>query len=488
MEECSYLEVDVNGQEIFLVDKKITASFSNKFTELFRKKVSDRIKNFKVIFNDFPGGAKGFELIARFCYNNGRIEITPSNIFILNSAAIFMEMSKEISETTPNLIYQTEKSLLGINFWTWSEMLSALKQCQDLYPFMKSSTIYEKFNDSFVERLSWRSVTGSYTSSDGSSIQFSCDTNSIDSEKNRPTWWFNDLLFLNIDFIDKIVKTMLTQNFDHVTISKFLFNYQRSKTLVATRAEKRKITKLLIDLLSSLNANSISIKGLFDVFRAASNLRIPKRCVTKLENLIGSMMDQATIDDLIVRPSREKHYAYDVDLISRLVKFFLLEKGTRVFSSRLKKVGSLMDLYVAEVAPDYHLKPSKFAALAMALPDSARDCFDGLYRAIDIYLKVHPDLQEEQKLRVCCALNHDKLSLEALEHLAENLSFSLRRDARKFNIVSGNEKNGLNYEGRQPRMINSEKLSNKIQRKSTIVTNVGLRNSANVGSLSTLCS
>jgi hypothetical protein len=54
------------------------------------------------------------------------------------------------------------------------------------------------------------------------------------------------------------------------------------------------------------------------------------------------------------------------------------------------KVGRLMDGYLAEVAPDPYLKLQKFMALIELLPDYARIVDDGLYRAIDIYLKVKP--------------------------------------------------------------------------------------------------
>lgn len=56
--------------------------------------------------------------------------------------------------------------------------------------------------------------------------------------------------------------------------------------------------------------------------------------------------------------------------------------------NQLKKVASLMDSYLIEVAPDILLKPSKFAALIMVLPDSAREFSDRLYHAIDMYLQV----------------------------------------------------------------------------------------------------
>lgn len=60
---------------------------------------------------------------------------------------------------------------------------------------------------------------------------------------------------------------------------------------------------------------------------------------------------------------------------------------TRLQNSLLK-VANLIDAYLAEIAPDTNLKVDKFVALSEVLPDHARAQDDGLYRAIDIFLKV----------------------------------------------------------------------------------------------------
>ncbi|MQM16671.1 hypothetical protein Taro_049631 [Colocasia esculenta] len=41
----------------------------------------------------------------------------------------------------------------------------------------------------------------------------------------------------------------------------------------------------------------------------------------------------------------------------------------------------------ASAGSDPNLKVSKFLGVAESLPDFARDCFDGVYRALDIYLE-----------------------------------------------------------------------------------------------------
>ncbi|KAJ4949732.1 hypothetical protein NE237_002650 [Protea cynaroides] len=430
MQMCCDLEVDVNGQEIFMVDKKILSSFSGKLNKLFGKSIATS-KNLKVIFHDLPGGAHGFELLARFCYSNGQTEITPCNISLLHCVAHFMEMTKEIS-VTDNLIEQTEEFLEGITYWAWSELLVALKQCQDFVPAAISSGILQKCLDSLIARVAVSATNASpFTSSpDSSGFRFSFDTRSTESLKNsysRTNWWFDDFASLNPTLIEKVLRAMVAHKFDHVILSRFLFYYQKSSFSNATSIEKRKITEIVVELLFLLDHSSVSCRSLFEILRVALRFNVNKCCRNRLENMIGSQLHQATLDSLLIPSPPGTDYLYDVNLILRLLKSFLSNGDCWVSSTHLRKVASLMDLYIAEVAPDPCLKPSKFVALVTALPDSSRDLHDGIYRAMDLYLEVHSKLSEEQKMKICCALNYEKLSSEALKHLGRNSKFPSRK-------------------------------------------------------------
>ncbi|KAF8414056.1 hypothetical protein HHK36_002055 [Tetracentron sinense] len=537
---CCDLQVDVNGQEIFFVDKRILSSFSGRLSKLFGN-LTGTTRNLKVIFHDLPGGAEGFELIARFCYNNGRTEINPSNISLLHCAAYFMEMTKDISGTH-NLIEQTEKSLQGMGYWTWSELLVALKQCQDLVPAANSSGITEKCLDSLVARLALPSDASPSTSSpDSSGFRFSCDTRSTESVKHsyfRTNWWFEDLVVFNLDIIENVTKAMVSQKFDHVMISRFLFYFQKSRFVGASSDEKRKITETVVNLLFLLDGSSVSCKNLFGILRVASSLNVSKCCKNKLESMIGSQLDQATLDNLLFPSPHGMDYLYDVNLVLRFLKSFLLGGGCQVSSTRSRKVASLMDLYIAEVAPDSCLKPSKFVALVMALPDPARDSYDGIYRAMDMYLEVHAGLSEEEKMKVCCALNYEKLSIEACKHVAQNPKFpsrtavqalisqqsklkSLLQDtnhlksfddspcsyiekgskgkkeeegeqivlyAKKLDLSMENEKLRANLQGMQWRVMELEKVCRKMQTQMTKIMKSRPSGPSNSRSLPKLCS
>lgn len=82
-----------------------------------------------------------------------------------------------------------------------------------------------------------------------------------------------------------------------------------------------------------------------------------------------------------------------------------------------------MDKYITEVASYVNLKPSKFQLLLESLPDDARDSCDLLYRALDMYLEVHPTLSEEEEMGLCKSINYHKLSFEASKLIAQNSRF-----------------------------------------------------------------
>lgn len=211
--------------------QNIVARYSGKFIKLFGKNSISPDRKLKVIFHDFPGGASGFELVLRFCYNNGKHDITPFNLFLAHAAAKFMEMKESFTEKGPNLLEQTEKSIQEISYWTWSDLLTALKQCQDFTLVQGcSSMMLEKCLESIVGRLvlaSEASPCPSSCSSDISGDRCSSESKSTESSSSktvfsRSTWWFEDLLFLSPLLVQMLVKSMLWRKLDHVIISRFL--------------------------------------------------------------------------------------------------------------------------------------------------------------------------------------------------------------------------------------------------------------------------
>lgn len=350
------------------------------------------------------------------------------NIFHLVSAAHFMEMNKSV-DGAENLCEQTQKSLDKIKDWRWSELLMALKQFQNQHLGAISLAILDKFLNSLVARIASSSDTStspSACSSDSSGFILSCDTKSSESLKSnsfRAMWWFEDLVVLEARVIEMLVRLMVSRNFESGVISRFLFYYQKSRFAFASSDEKVQIIERVVEMLGFLDVNCVSCKSLFEMLRVALKLKVSKCCRNKLESAIGSLLDQATLDNLLIPASPSKCYLYNVDLVVSFLKSFLGKGVDRVPLSRLENVASLIDLYLAEIAPDPCLKPSKFLAVIRALPKSARGSFNGVYHVVTLYFEVHPGLSGEERRKLCCSLDYEKLSTEALRHLTQNANF-----------------------------------------------------------------
>ncbi|GKB50042.1 BTB/POZ-like protein, partial [Tanacetum coccineum] len=271
---------------------------------------------------DFLGGPGTFELVSRFCYKDGNININPYTAPHLFCAAHYMEMNETISGSH-NLLEQTKKSIDEIKFWSWPELLSALKNFRDLVPVSSSTGILQKCMDSLVARLVYTSETSpscpSSSSPESLGIRLSTDSKSTESLRSgflRPTWWFEDLVsILTPNLVKLLVKSIVLYKFDNGVTSRFLFYYQKSRFITATSDEKREITETIIDSLSLLDQNAVSCKSLFGILRVALNLNVKNICKNNLECMIGSQLDQATLDNLLVSSPHGSNYLYDVNLV-----------------------------------------------------------------------------------------------------------------------------------------------------------------------------
>ncbi|KAL2493412.1 Phototropic-responsive NPH3 family protein [Abeliophyllum distichum] len=116
----------------------------------------------------------------------------------------------------------------------------------------------------------------------------------------------------------------------------------------------------------------------------------------------------------------------DVELVLRLARRFVnLDEAVRS-GAALIKVAKLVDCYLAEAAIDSNLTLSEFFALASVPPSHARAMDDGLYRAIDTYLKAHPGVSKQDRYRLCKLIDSRKLSPEASLHAAQNERLPVR--------------------------------------------------------------
>ncbi|KAA8533171.1 hypothetical protein F0562_033296 [Nyssa sinensis] len=132
--------------------------------------------------------------------------------------------------------------------------------------------------------------------------------------------------------------------------------------------------------------SSTATRFLFGLLRTANILNASEACRAALERKIGSQLEQATLDDLLIpRYSYLNETLYDVVCVERILGYFLdgLEErsatrtegddeNSSIRLAALMLVGKLIDGYLSEIASDANLKLEKFYELAVALPEHAR--------------------------------------------------------------------------------------------------------------------
>ena len=440
---------------------------------------------------DFPGGSETLETAAKFCYGV-KIELSASNVAPLRCAGEFLEMTEEYSED--NLISRTERHLSQSVLRSVKDSLKTLKSCERLTPLAETLGIPQRCIEAVAERaLSADPSLFGWPVNDGrgsSNVLWNgIETGVRRKGTSRVTSsdsWLEDLALLSLPLFKRLILAMRARDLSPDVLESCLMYYAKKyipgisrsnrkppSSSVVSENEQRELMETIITNLPSEKSSrsSTATRFLFGLLRTANILNASEASRAALERKIGSQLEQATLDDLLI-PSYSylNETLYDVDCVERILGYFLdgleaeIESEVGDGSVRpptMMLVGKLIDGYLSEIASDANLKPDKFYELAIALPDNARLFDDGLYRAVDVYLKVlttesslafpnmnipcldmyiysflhslgtflfqaHPWMAEEEREKICGVMNCQKLTLEACTHAAQNERLPLR--------------------------------------------------------------
>lgn len=417
-----------------------------------------------ISLHDIPGGAKTFELVAKFCYGV-KLEITAANVVHLRCAAEHLEMTEEYGED--NLISQTEMFLNQVVLRNWKDSLRSLQMCVDVLPHAEELNVTKRCIESLAVKAStdpnlfgWPVIEhGGPMQSPGGSVLWNGISTGARPKNVSSDWWYDEASTLSLPLYKRLILAMEARGIKQEIIAGSLANYAKKYLPGLSRRKSAPVVgpteppseddqKLLledIDRLLPMQKGLVSTKFLFGLLRTALILRANPTCISNLEKRIGLQLDQATLEDLLMPNfSYSMETLYNIECVQRMLKHFKavdqaatgggaspcsIEDEQLLGSPSLTPitmVAKLIDGYLAEVAPDVNLKLPKFQSLAAAVPEYARPLDDGLYRAIDIYLKSHPWLAESDREQLCRLMDCQKLSLEACTHAAQNERLPLR--------------------------------------------------------------
>ncbi|XP_022935061.1 BTB/POZ domain-containing protein At3g08570 [Cucurbita moschata] len=433
------ITIAVHG-ESFLLHKFPLVARSGKIRKMVGDGKGCSATKFELL--NLPGGPQAFELAVKFCYGMN-FEITTANVAHLRCVGEYLEMTEEYREE--NLIARTEMYLNEIVIHSLEKSVQVLVSCEGLSPVAEQVGITDACVEGIAMNACKEQLVSGLSRLDyvGDSPDLKCPT---------LEWWIEDLSSLQIDFYERVICAMARKGIRPDSIVASLMHYAQASlegtsksqfwnpsrpklSPLALQNHQITIVETLVSLMPTDKSCIIPLSFLFGMLRMAIMMDTNIACRLELERRIAFRLEMVSLDDLLIPSTRVGDMLFDVDTVHRMLVNFLqrveeeenedcgYDSDQDLASPNhgcLLKVGRLIDAYLAEIAPDPYLSLHKFVAMIEILPDYARVIDDGLYRAVDIYLKAHPKLTEEECKRVCHLIDCEKLSQEASNHAAKN--------------------------------------------------------------------
>ncbi|KAL3525607.1 hypothetical protein ACH5RR_013979 [Cinchona calisaya] len=426
----------------------------SKSSQLQKLVGSSNEENDEIKIDDIPGGPAAFEICVKFCYGI-IVTLNAYNVVAARCAAQYLEMYETVEKG--NLIYKIDVFLTSSIFRSWKDSIIVLQTTKSLHPWSEDLEIVSDSLDSIASKASIDAskVEWSYTynrkklpSENGNDPHW----NGVRKQQMVPKdWWVEDLCELQIDMYKRVITTIKSKgrvSADIIGEALKAYVLRRlpgfSKGIIqgGDLVKYRYLVDTIIWLVPR-EKNSVSCSFLLKLLQASIILECGENGRMELMKKIGQQLAEATVTDLLIQAPSGETTPYNVDIVRDLVEQFLIQEpdgqidcpvdnefreishGTVSDASRFK-VARLVDGYLAEAAKDPCLTLSKFVELADMVAGFPRPNHDGIYRAIDIYLKEHPEITKSEKKRICRLMDCKKLSVDACTHAVQNERLPMR--------------------------------------------------------------
>lgn len=443
----------VVGEVKFYLHKFPLLSMSNQLQKLVSR--ASEVDSNEIQLPDFPGGPENFEICAKFCYGM-TVNLSPYNVVAARCGAEYLEMTEDVDRG--NLISKIEAFLNYSVFRSWKDSIIVLKTTVSFLPWSEELKVFGRCVNSIASKtcVDPSSINWSYTYNRKLTLSdeiIEDKTEVKDRYASVPKdWWIEDICELDISLYRRVMIAVKSKGrMDADVIGEALKTYairwlpDSVEALLCDVHQKRNksLVETIICLLPSDKGVGCSCSFLLKLLKVAILLGAEASSREDLIERISLKLDEATASDLLILAQSTPDTTYDVDLVQCLVHRFMMhenigqdskivtknEKNTDDFvlgHGPLLNVGKLIDRYLAEIATDPKLTLSCFLDLSQSIPEAARPIHDGLYWAIDIYLKEHPTLTKAERKKLCSAMDVKKLTANASMHAAQNERLPLR--------------------------------------------------------------
>lgn len=372
----------------------------------------------EVQIGDIPGGLAAFEICAKFCYGM-TVTLNAYNVVAARCAAEYLAMYETVEKG--NLIYKIEVFLNSTIFRSWKDSIIVLQTTRSLQPWSDELKVVSRCLDSIALKASTDTskVDWSYTydhkklpSENGSGDE--AQWSGVRRQQTAPKdWWVEDLCELQVELYKRVITTIKAKgSIPSDVVGEALQAYVLRRlpgfckgVIQSNDVAKHRVLVETILRLLPLEKGSVSCGFMVRLLRAAVLLECAETERNNLMGRISLQLDEASVGDLLFRAPPGDSMVYDVETVERLVEEFVLHQRSdeisreNEFGEEIKsplrvsdpraRVVKLVDGYLAEVSRDPNLPLAKFINVANMVSGFPRPIHDGLYRAVDMYLKVN---------------------------------------------------------------------------------------------------
>ncbi|KAK9168790.1 hypothetical protein Syun_000930 [Stephania yunnanensis] len=194
------------GEMLFHLHKFPLLSRSGVLEKLIQD-ITDQ-PNCSLQLHDLPGGAKSFEIIAKFCYGV-KVELTPTNVVSVRCAAEHLHMTEAYGEG--NLIKRTEDFLNEV-FANWDDTIKALESCEEVLSYAQELHIDSRCIESLANKACADPILSAQPSSKRKKTNSSNGDGlwnglrmEIESQTVGKDWWYEDASFFSLPMYKRLI-------------------------------------------------------------------------------------------------------------------------------------------------------------------------------------------------------------------------------------------------------------------------------------------
>ncbi|KAF5814137.1 putative BTB/POZ domain, NPH3 domain, NPH3/RPT2-like family protein [Helianthus annuus] len=416
----------------------------------------------EIDIHEIPGGSSAFEICAKFCYGM-TVTLNAHNVVSVYCAADYLEMHETVDKG--NLVYKLSVFMNSSIFRSWKDSIIVLQTTR--YMSSSSSEAPKLVNlciNSIASKASVdvSKVDWSYTYNRGKLPEeiepvVSELNNGIRSRMVPKDWWVEDLAELEMGLYKQVLvsiksKGLVGNEVIGEALKAFalrrLPGFKRSIVHSGDVSKARSVVDIIARLLP-LEKGCVSCDFLLKLLKMAVLVDSGETVRRELVKRISQQLEEATVQDLLIRVNKgdgePERLMYDVDIVREIVKEFVDQDQISEFGDEDREiqetgrtgggilseasklmVAKLVDGYLTEISKDPNLPLGMFVDLAEMVSGFPRPSHDGLYRAIDMYLKAHLAITKSERKRICRLMDCKKLSVDACAHAVQNERLPMR--------------------------------------------------------------